>query len=176
MELSKANAFRLEAMIASHLIWYKHYVPWADDLITRIAKPPVWLMDLSSVKYVGDATKILGSFVFSEPFESIDQEAHYRDYIGSLLLRYQRRELSWATFLDEAGKFTDCSSSSETNLPCEYFFEMLNDYEDSDFALALEKSQASEIAAEFQSAVDSLIPIYQEFRSFYPVASIPRPE
>ena len=125
----------------------------------KIEKPPHWLLELATVKYKGDALRILGEFVDSEPFEEIDGATYENDYIGSLFLRYERRELSWATFLDEAGRFSDAHQSDPS---CEYFFGMLNGYEDSGFDANLEKDQVSEVLREFRPAVDAVRKLYDE--------------
>jgi hypothetical protein len=164
--LSKVTAYRIEAMESARLISYKHHTPWADEIIAQLTKPPHWILELATLKYVSDVQKVLRSYVFSEPFEDMDKSQYYRDYLASLILRCRRRELSWATFLDAAGRFTDCSDGG--NHPCEYFFEILNDFEDSDFNSALEKTQKKQVLTEYESAVQELLPLYQEFRRFCP--------
>ena len=72
MELNKPTVRHLLAMMESGLVPYKQYIPWADDQIVKIEKPPHWLLELATVKYKGDALRILGEFVDSEPFEEID--------------------------------------------------------------------------------------------------------
>jgi hypothetical protein len=166
LSLSKAMAYRIEAMESAGLISYKHHIPWADGIIAQLEKPPHWILELATLKYIGDVQKALRGYIFSEPFEQMDKCEYYRDYLSSLILRYRRRELSWATFLKAAGRFTDCSEGG--NHPCEYFFEMLNDFEDSDFNSALEEAQIKQVLTEYESAVQELLPLYQEFRRFYP--------
>jgi hypothetical protein len=161
MDLTKKNAGRLHTMVSTSLITYKHYIPWADALIAQLEKPPYWLLELSTVKYKGDAEKVLVEFVTSEPFEEQDASLHNRDHIASLFLRYERREISWATFLNEAGRFSDCNQGE---VPCEIFYELLNQFEDSDFDLSLERKQVAEVLGEYQKAVDSIRELYREIR------------
>jgi hypothetical protein len=165
--LSKPTAYRVKAMASARLICCKHLNPWADEIISSLDNPPHWILELATSKYIGDVRKVLDGYIFSEPFENMDGDRYYRDYLASLLLRYRRRELSWASFLDAVGRFTD--SSEGGSHPCEYFFGMLNDFEDSNFDSALEESQVKLILVEYGSAVQDLSPIYQEFLRFYPV-------
>jgi hypothetical protein len=152
-------------MESAGLISYKHHIPWADEIIALLDKPPYWVLQLATLKYVGDVQKALREYVSSEPFENMGEDRYYRDYLASLILRHRRRELSWASFLDAAGRFTDCSGG---NHPCEYFFEMLNNFEDSNFDSALEETQKKQVFTEYESAVQELLPFYQEFRRFHP--------
>lgn len=76
-----------------------------------------------------------------------------RFHFACLYLRYQRRELSWATFLDLAGRFAD---QADSEIPCEFFFEMLNALEDAEFSSALEESQKKLVLNELGDAVEEV--------------------
>src|SRR5450432_2028265 len=95
--LSKVTAYRIKAMESARLISYKHHIPWADEIIAQLDEPPHWILELATLKYIGDVQKALRGYVFSEPFEDMDKPQYYRDYLASLILRYRRKELSWAT-------------------------------------------------------------------------------
>lgn len=103
---------------------------FCDDIIMEMDNPPYWILELSSVKYIPDAVTILNNYAFSEPFEELSMDLD-DFYIGSLYIRYERREISWATFLEKAGNYADNYQWCKKD--CEYFYYMLNDYEDSCF-------------------------------------------
>src|SRR5258705_12684497 len=118
---SKPLAHRLAAMIESGLLRWREYAPWTDALIMKIEHPPVWILDLSVTKYRPDAELIAANFAHSEPAEELSWDERTDDYIASVYLRYERRELSWATFLTMAGKEADANGGKNE---CEYFYAM----------------------------------------------------
>jgi hypothetical protein len=162
--LDKLFALRLALMIQSHLIWYKHYIPWADELIQKMESPPFWILGLTGVKHVGDAMKVLNDYIYSEPFNTLNTVAERDEYVACLFLRYRRQELSWATTLDEAGKYTD---AHEGKFPCEYFFEQLNDLEDAEFSSVLEYQQANRVMADFTNEIRTIQPYYESFIPYF---------
>jgi hypothetical protein len=113
-------------------------MPWADAVITNFQHPPVWVLDLSVKRSVPEAARVVMMFAHSEPFETLSPDAWVDDYVAAVYLRYERRELSWATFLRMAG---DESNANGGRRECEYFYETLNAYEASDFAESLERDQ-----------------------------------
>ena len=85
------------------------------------------------------------AFAYSEPFEAITfSEEHYR--VACLFLRFERREISWATFLNESGLYTDAVSGE---VHCEEFYAMLNALEQSEYNEALEAEQANTVREQF---------------------------
>ena len=102
----KKFACQIATMIEARLIWYQHYYPWADEIIVALDKPPYWILEIASVKYFPKAVEIINEFVNSDPIESFDTEYEF-GYVACLFLRYERREISWTTFLTEVGRFTD---------------------------------------------------------------------
>jgi hypothetical protein len=132
---SKQDCFYILEMIQSSLINYGYIQPWADELIMAGDLPPSWLCDLATKKYQGDLSTAVRKFVFSEPFERPPAELE-KFAVACLWLRYERRELSWATFLRMAGDLLD-SASGDWN--CETLCHYLSVYEDDYFTPAAEE-------------------------------------
>lgn len=84
-----------------------------------------------------------------------------REDVASLYLRYERRELFWATFLNESGLKADASGG---RWPCEEFYAMLNELEESDFALAVEQRQRDHVVTEYREVMESVRRTYQAIR------------
>ena len=157
-------ALRLVAMIESRLIWYKHYYGWADEIIMAMEKPPYWVLEIATVKYFPKAATIVREFVYSEPFETFYDEQHADEYVACLFLRYKHGAISWATFLDEAGTFTD---SHNGRLFCEDFYGRLNILEDSEYSEQIEQSQCKEIETEFAQASATVSALYDGFLEYF---------
>ena|SRR5687768_7364394 len=102
---SKEFANTLALAIEAGCLTYRETIPWADAMIEALERPPLWICDLSTTKYRPDALKVIRDFLNAEPFELITTAPH--EYLGFLWIRYERRELSWATFLNEAGEYSD---------------------------------------------------------------------
>lgn len=161
---SKRFALRMATMIDSRLIWYKHYFDWADEAIASLPAPLRWVLEIATTKYYPRAVAAIGEFLSSEPLEPIDATTADDEYIACLFLRYRRRELSWATFLDLAGSRVDSSGAS---VECEYFYERLTQLEDAEFSPTLENRQAAEVAEQFQMHIAIIEPIYTEFLRYF---------
>ncbi len=156
-DIDKQTANTLAIMIDSHLICYKHYFPWADDIIANHSDAPAWILNLSTAKYIPDAVKSINEYVYSEPFESFDDEKYCDQYVACLFLRYEFGAISWASFLLEAGDYADaCSGRYE----CELFFQMLNEYEDSEHSEKLKNKQSKEMQREFSDVIQSVKKLY----------------
>ena len=112
-------------------------------------------------EYSPDVSKALGEYVWSEPFESVDQAELEDEYLSCLYLRHERHELSWATFLDLAGRYTDNANGA---WQCEDFFQILNELEESDFSQATEMRQRDDIALKLQAAIERVRPLYDDLR------------
>lgn len=156
-DLNRQFARKMGIMLESRLIWYKHYFLFCDEVIENMDKPPYWIIELATKKYIGDAVKIVNTFASSEPFETYP-DSLYDFYVGCLFLRYERKELSWASFLKESGDFADGTKAVKHE--CEFFYYMLNDYEDSEYSIDLEFKQVEIIKNEFKNEL-------YEARSFY---------
>lgn len=133
---SKQDCFYILEMLETSLIDYSYTQPWADELIVAVLSPPSWLFDLATKKYQGDQIKAVQEFVCSEPFEAAPAEME-KFAIACIWLRYERRELSWATFLQKAGERLDSASA---DWDCETPYHYLNVYEDAYFTDTAEES------------------------------------
>ena len=160
--LSKPLAHRLSAMMEAGLLTYREYIPWADAIITAMDRPPKWILDLSTTKYRPRATEIVRTFAHSEPFEIMSADVWVDEYIAAVYLRYERRELSWATFLEMAGKEADANGGMHN---CEHFYAMLNAYELADFARPLESMQRESVLADYESLVRSVRGTFEAIRA-----------
>ena len=155
---------RIATMIESRLIWYKHYFPWCDDMIDRLDAPPVWMIELSTIKYIPNAVAEVRSYKNDEQYDLANLIRDANEYIACLLIRNRIGAISWATFLADAGMYADCSDAS--NGP-EYFYAYLNEYEDSEYDNRLESKQLTEIAAEYFAHTESIDPLFQTFQQCY---------
>lgn len=121
-------------MLETSLIDYSYTHAWADALIIENEKPPAWLCELATKKYQGDQIRALQEHIFSEPFEETPASLE-KFRVACLWLRYEKRELSWATFLKTAGKCLDATSG---DWDCETPYHYLNVFEDAYFTPAAE--------------------------------------
>ena len=126
-------------MIESGLIDYSYIYPWADELIGNLDSAPSWLCELASKKYRGDQLKALGSFMHGEALEPAPKDIE-KFHVGCLWLRYERREISWATFLERTGEYLDALHSE---WDCETPYHYLNLYEDAYFTPKAEEETKS---------------------------------
>jgi hypothetical protein len=163
----KRFALRLATMVESRLIWYEHFAPWADELIMKLEAPPHWLLELSTTRYQPDAAGIIRDYAHSPPFESDDandRNARTDEYVACLFLRYQRGELSWATFLRETG---DSLDSANGRRACEDFYSLLTELEHHEYAKELEHTQRAEFEREFQGAIERIDAVYRVFVGYF---------
>jgi hypothetical protein len=148
-------AQRLASLIEARLLTFKYYTRWTDALIAAEGFPPRWVLDLAVTQYVPDAVRIVTGYV-NERWETLPPHASQDsvdDYVAAQYLRFGRREISWATCLEECGRYSDGSSG---RVECEHFYGMLNDYEDSNFAPPVEAAQGSVFLDRFGSVVASV--------------------
>lgn len=164
--MDRETARKIYIMLDSGLIWYKHYYLWCDSIIEKLEVPPIWIIDLSTAKYIGDAKEIVSEYAFSfdETVYVFDLMKHNRHFLACLYLRYERKEISWATFLNEAGKYSD---SYDCGVDCEYFFEMLTNYGDSLYSPNLEKSQSIEVESLIRDSITNISKLYNEFHKYF---------
>lgn len=161
-ELNKDLANKIGLILESRLIWYKHYYLWCDEIIDQNNEPPYWIIELATVKYIPDAIRIVNEYAYSEPFEQFCRSNDL--YVACLFIKYERNEISWATFLGAVGDFSD---GNNAKVDCSYFYMMLNDYEDSEFSSELEKSQKIKIYNEFSSEINEMYSYYNPFVSYF---------
>ena len=141
---SKQECFYVLEMIESGLIDFSYTNPWAEHIITGLDYAPSWLGALATKKYHGDQSKALREYVFSEPFEPSPDDIE-KFHVACLWLRYDRRELSWATFLRLAGEHLDAANA---DWACETPYHYLNVYEDAYFSNAVEEQTKRDYLAE----------------------------
>ena len=161
---SKRFALRVAAMIDSRLIWHKHYFRWADRMIDELDEPPNWIVEIATITCYPDAVAAVHRYVYSEPFEPFDREEYADDYVACLYLRYHSGAISWATFLSDAGSFTDAETGRRC---CEYFYDFLNKLEDNEYSHTLESAQRKDIEAEFSDAISRISPLYDMFMGYF---------
>ena len=149
-------------MVDAGLITYKEVQPWAESALTAVEHPPVWLCDLVTRTYSPEVSESLGELLYSEPFESCDRGEADEDHLASLYLRYERGELSWAVFLDLAGRYAD---GADGTWECEEFFEFLNVLEDADFSAAVERDQREGVRSKLSPAIARIRPLYDQLRA-----------
>ena len=132
---SKHDCCYILGMLETSLIDFSYAQPWAEELISEIDTPPSWLCELATKVFQGDLIKALREYVYSEPFEAGPKDME-KFHVACLWLRYERRELSWATFLRCAGERLDAASG---DWDCETPYRYLNVFEDAYFSEASEQ-------------------------------------
>jgi len=157
---SKRFAHALALAIEARCVTFRDYIPWADAQIARVDHPPIWICNLSTTKYLPDALRVIREFVHSEPFEDVSGTA--TDYLGFLWIRYGRRELSWATFLNESGAYCD---GSNAEIDCEYFYGMLNELEEAEFCSEVEARQSEHVKQRLGEMLARTRDVYERFRN-----------
>jgi hypothetical protein len=162
IEIERMTVRRLQTMLDAGLIDCRELQPWAESFFPSIERPPRWLCDVASQKYSPDVSKSLGEYASSEPFESIEQSERDDEHLGSLYLRFERRELSWATFLELAGRFADSANSAWER---DEFCGFLNELEDADFSPDVERKQREEIAKKLRLPIDRIRGLYESLRA-----------
>jgi hypothetical protein len=133
-------------------------------LIATLDAPTQWIREIATIKYYPDAVAAVNRFVCAEPFESFDGEQCDDEYVACLFLRNESGATSWATFLSDTGSYADANGGRHC---CEYFYEMLNVLEDSEYAVEVQERQRAEVASEFSSALSVIPPIYKMFMDYF---------
>lgn len=132
----KSECFYIATMLDSVLIDFTYIHPWADQVIREMENPPYWLCQLAIEKSQDNLLNTLGSFIYGEPFEAPPPDLD-KFHVGCLWLRYERRELSWATYLRQVGSHLD---AADCGWDCETPYHYLNLHEDADFSLESEEN------------------------------------
>jgi hypothetical protein len=140
-------------MIDARLLTYREYIPWADSVIMSLEHPPIWILDLAVKEYFAAARDVVATFARSEPFENLSPDLWTDEYIAAIYLRYERRELSWASFLEMAGAASDGGGGRHD---CEHFYMMLNQYAESNFAEPLEAQQKRAAQIDYKELIHSV--------------------
>jgi hypothetical protein len=164
-DLSKEFAAKLREMIDSHLINYKYYELRCDEIIENLDEPPYWIIELTSTKYFRDAVKVVNDYAYSEPFVDFGYLELADFYIACLYIKYKHKQISWGTFLLNAGDYSDNKSCG--SLDCGDFYFMLNQLEDSEYSDAIEKKQSKEISSTFSKHIKEAERYYQLYLKYF---------
>lgn len=162
--LSKSEASLISKMLESGLINYRHYMCWADERILAEKDPGMWLLELAQTKSSKIAAYHLYSFINSEPPDSLDHISCHDQFIACMWIRYETGDISWASFLMECGQYTD---GNDGRKGCEYYYILLNSYEDSNYSEIVEKKQTKKILRAFSDVIDETKEKYLEFIPYY---------
>lgn len=117
-------------MLESGLIDFSYVHPWAGQVIAGLEASPSWFTELAIEKYSGAQARALREYIYSEPLEEHPKDLE-KFHVACLWLRYERRELSWATFLGLAGSHLDAANA---DWECETPYHYLNVHEDAYFS------------------------------------------
>lgn len=159
-DLSREFAAKLATMLDVSLIHYKYYELWCDEIIESMENPPEWIITLENTKFLPAARAIVYSYAFSEPVSDF----FYRDfYLACLYIKYEIKQISWATFLEDAGEFSDGSNCC---VECEYFYSFLNQLEDNEFSLSIESEQSKQVNALLKDWIPQAEQIYKYFLTY----------
>ena len=158
---TKQQVHRLLQMREAGLVSWKHLQPWAAKQIAALETPPAWLCELLSLTFAGDIDRCLREVLIAPPFEPFDQ-AMLSDYsVSCLMVRYERRELAWRTVLQQSGELVDnmnCGAES-----CEFYFELLNELEDSECDPAVEERQVRAVRQLLPASIALVIAEFEPF-------------
>lgn len=161
---SRQFARRFLTMLDTHLIWYKHYTPWADSIIDSLDSPPLWVIEISTIKYRPDASSAVRAFAYSEPFEEFNLVDLSDEHVACMFQRQHTGATSWATFLSDAGCHVD---GSDGRKDCEYFFHMLNQYEDSEYNAEMSSNQRSRVQHDFADVIRQVASVHDTFMTYF---------
>ncbi|QTB24457.1 hypothetical protein [Lysinibacillus sphaericus] len=159
IKLNKSLAWKMGEMIESGLITYKHYVLFCDEIIEKYENPPYWIIELSLTKVQNDAVRIVREFAHSEPFENFPEVNDF--YLACLFLQYKQRQISWVSFLFNAGWYCD---GYHCSIHCEFFYDLLNAYEKSK---ALEEIQVRNVENFLLVNINEAQDIYKIFEYYF---------
>jgi len=161
---SRQFARRFVTLLDTHLIWHKHYFPWADAVIHALDSPPLWVVEISTIKYVPDASSAVRAFAYSEPFEEFNYVTLSDEHVACMFQRQETGATSWATFLWDAGCHVDGSDGREE---CEYFFHMLNQYEDAEYNADVLCTQRKQVQDDFADVIRPITSVHDTFMTYF---------
>ena len=145
----KAPPAGLLAAIHSEYVCPQQWIAWADDQIVKVAKPPMWLINLSMAKNSADARRAIGESVEETaelPLRELQEAA-----LGLIALQYFEGRIRFRDFLLRAGDHTDPSGCSTD---CEYFYHHLKRYEAAGNPSGYEAHAGSEIRAYLKKSIE----------------------
>ncbi|MBT6494337.1 MAG: hypothetical protein HOL01_07250 [Planctomycetaceae bacterium] len=156
---------RIATMIDAGLISYRHYFLWADELIADLSDPPVWLLEIATIKYLADASAAIKRFVFADSLAPTESSENLDNmYVASLFHRFQIGAISWASFLEYSGGYTDAANAT---VDCEFFYYMLNELEASEYDPNVEYDQVQEVTAELASEISAIGEYLSVFQVYF---------
>lgn len=160
----KGFARLIGIMVEAELLSFEHYIPWADAKIAELDAPPPWLLDLASTKYRPDALAAIHRYAFSPPFQDFDRQDGVDRFISCHFLRYARGEISWASFLKEAGSVSDCRGG---DLDCSFFYVRLTALEHDEYSTSTEERQRIDVEQQFGETIETMRSLYSGFTSHF---------
>jgi len=161
---SRQFARRFVTLLDTHLIWYKHYFPWADAVIHALDSPPLWVLEISTIKYLPDASSAVRAFAYSEPFEEFNQVTVSDEHVACMFQRQETGATSWATFLWDAGCHVD---GNDGRKDCDYFFHMLNHLEDSEYNSQTLTEQRAHVHGDFAEVIGEIGSVHETFMIYF---------
>ena len=162
INLNKSFAWKMGEMIEAGLITYKHYLLFCDEIIDKSESPPYWIIELSLTKFQNGAERIVKEFANSEPFENFPELNDF--YLACLFLKYKQRQISWASFLFSAGWYSD---GYHCSIHCEFFYDLLNAYENSKYSQGLEEIQVIDVENLLKINISEVQVIYKIFEYYF---------
>ncbi len=90
----------------------------------------------------------------------MDRDQQVEEFLACLFLRYQNSDLTWEEFLSRSGAYVDGYGG---RLGCDFFFGMLNDFEDAACSRELEMRQQREVQKELRVALSNIQPLFEMF-------------
>lgn len=117
---------------------------WADQLIAKLAMPPIWILELSASKSAADLISKLQQILQDNafPFELSDSSI-----LGFLVLAYERENLSLRTLLRRAA---ETAEGGNTPVDRKAFRQLLTRLESGEDKKAIE-AQFKDITNSFRS-------------------------
>ena len=163
LPLTKKTARRLATMVEAGLVDYKQLHSWADWHILQADIAPFWVYDLAVEKHSTEVAGILRLYAFSDPIEQLSPPNPDDEALAALFLRHERGELSWATFLSEAGQSSDASTARTS---CEFFYRLLDELDGTESSESTQRRQISLVLGQIGEDVAVLRPLYEELISY----------
>ena len=143
---SRRECHYVATMLEAGLVDHGYLEPWAEQIIAELDVAPPWLGDLATKRYRGELLAALREYIHAEPFEPAPDDLD-EFHVGCLWLRYERSELSWASFPRAAGNFLDCVNGE---WHCEIPYHYLNVVEDAYFSDEAERESREALLADLE--------------------------
>jgi hypothetical protein len=153
--------FYILEMLESSLIDYRFTRPWAAQIAEQNSEMPTWIKVFVEEKHTGTIKETLWEYLKSG-LEAKAPDDLEKFHVGCLWLRYERRELSWASFLNETGRYLDAVNGDWF---CETPYQYLNIHEDENFSVESEAKTKEEYR--FEQDLTSWIELaYEKYDRF----------